>query len=129
MALNIFGKEWKLDAGKTTFTSTFKPNQETRKYDELQNGYTLTVKGTNQGKPYQWSYTAYYDGKPHAVTGRDDVDSIIIYTYGNGLTGGWFLKDGKTVAAYQRGGSLALEVTAGGLRPDGSVYFDTIQYS
>ncbi|MER8394127.1 hypothetical protein NKH10_19755 [Mesorhizobium sp. M1340] len=127
---NLFGTEWKLESRKSIFTSGFSPNTETRKYDELENGYTLAVRGTEGGKPYQWKYTAFYDGKPHKVEGRDDVDSITIFKDGSNETGGWFTKDGVTVAGYRRAvEASALVVTAGGRRPDGTAYFDTIRYN
>jgi hypothetical protein len=39
------------------------PATETRRYEQVGDGYKLTVSGTRDGKPYSWSYTAQYDGK------------------------------------------------------------------
>jgi hypothetical protein len=131
MANSLFGAQWRSTNSKSIFTSNFRPSQESRRYDELDNGYTLTVQGEQAGQQYTWTYTAYYDGRAHPVAGRDDVDSIIISKDNDDVTSGWFLKDGVVVAGYQRGGggSPELVVTAGGRRLDGSTYFDTIHYT
>jgi hypothetical protein len=125
----LFGTQWKLTPHNSTFSANFNPSNEARQYDQLENGYKLTVSGTQKGSPYKWSYTAYYDNKPHAVEGRDDVDAITIYKYGDNITGGWFTKNGETVAAYARilAGNTLTVIASG--RREGSPYFDTIRYS
>ena len=79
MADPLFGKLWRMDLGKSAFSTSFKPNAETRLYELVPGGYKLTVNGSFAGKDYSWNYTALYDGKPHPVYGRPDVDAITIY--------------------------------------------------
>ena len=106
--------------------------QKQEGYEEIPNGYKLTVQGTRNGVAYTWGYTALYDGRPHPVTGRDDFDAITAYKVDQYITLGNFTKAGIDVAGYQRGGNAAgtaLKVIASGKRLDGSTYFDVMQYT
>ncbi|OYU50074.1 MAG: hypothetical protein CFE31_00470 [Rhizobiales bacterium PAR1] len=128
----LFGVEWKIDNGKSIFSSNFSPNFETRFYEQLENGYKLTVKGSKAGKSYEWGYTAYYDGKDHPVYGREDVDAIEPYKVNDHVTIGFFKKAGVYGGPYARkldtsGNSLTVQTV--GKNPDGSVFFDVITYN
>ena len=79
MADALIGKTWKINAGASLFSTSFRPAQKTRLYEERPNGYKLTVSGSHNRKPYSWGYEAYHDGKPYPVHGREDVDAITIF--------------------------------------------------
>src|SRR5215469_1425114 len=100
MADPLFGKTWNMNPGTSLFSTSFKPAQETRLYEELPNGYKLTVSGNHQGTPYSWNYTAYYDGKKHPVHGRPDVNGIKIYKLDEHNTVGFFFKDDEFGGPY-----------------------------
>lgn len=128
----LFGVLWEMRPGESAFSGSFIPTKETRQYEEMDNGYKLTVEGTHNGKPYSWGYTAQYDGKPHAVHGRTDVDSIIAYRVNDRVTFGVFQKGGVEGGSYARGVSedgKRLTVQAGGIDDKGKPYFDVIRYS
>lgn len=127
----LFGKTWKVDPGKSSFSTDWTPDSETRVYEEAAGGYRLTVSGTRSGEPYSWSYTAQYDGKDHAVSGREDADSIEAYRVNDRITIGVFKKGVTAVGLYYRKVSddgTTLVVEAAGRRADGTPYFDTIEY-
>jgi hypothetical protein len=131
MSKGLFGKTWKLDQGPSIFTVGFNPTSETRLYEKLDNGYKLTVSGTEGGKPYSWNYTAFYDGKRHPVTGRSDVDSIEIYELSEYRTAGFFYLGDQPAGAYNRkveASASELVVEAAGRRPGGGAYYDVINY-
>jgi hypothetical protein len=128
----LFGKSWNMNRGASTFAAGSAPDTETRKYEEIPNGYTLTVSGQLNGRPYSWGYTALYDGQPHSVTGRDDVDAITAYRVDDYVTLGIFSKVGIDGGSYSRRVSVdgrSLEVIAAGRAADGSPYFDVIHYT
>jgi len=127
----VFGKTWKLHKGQSHFGSAFTPATETRHYEKIADGYKLTVTGTYNGQPYEWGYTAQYDGKSSPVHGRADVDAIVKHQVTDQITVGSFTKKGKIVAAYRRDTSKdgkTLTVVASGYRPDGTTYFDVLRY-
>lgn len=128
----LFGKTWKMNPARSVFsTAAFKPQQETRLYEEIPNGYKLTVNGSNNGIPYSWNYTALYDGKPHPVNGRLDVDAITIYKINQNITVGFFTKGAADGGPYSRSVSAdgkSLSVQAAGRHVDGSPFYDVIQY-
>lgn len=127
----LFGKTWKADPGKSLFSTDWRPDSETRLYEETAGGYRLTVSGTRNGEPYSWSYAAQYDGKDHAVSGREDADSIEAYRVNDRITIGFFKKKLVAAGAYTRQMSddgKTLVVQAAGLRVDGMPYFDVIEY-
>jgi hypothetical protein len=128
----LFGADWNMDSGASIFSVGSPPDTETRRYDEIPNGYTLTVTGRRGGRDYTWGYSALYDGQPHPVTGRDDIDAIIAYRVNESVTVGIFSKVGADGGAYARqttSDGSGLKVIASGKRTDGSTYFDVIQYT
>jgi hypothetical protein len=131
MTEGLFGKKWNLVLGSSRFSAEFRPERETRAYEEVPGGYKLTVTGTSAGQPYSWSYTALYDGKPHSVHGRKDVDSILAYKVDDHVTLGVFLKQGVRTGGYVRLVSLSggeLQVLAAGINEKGAPYFDVLTY-
>lgn len=127
----LFGIEWKLDAGLSILSSGEAPESETRLYEELENGYKLTVMGESQGRNYEWGYTAFYDGHDHAVYGREDVDAIEPYRINDHITIGFFKKDSIYAGPYARKENLTgdqLTVQTVGRNADGSVFFDVKEY-
>jgi hypothetical protein len=73
----LFGKSWQMNPEMTSWSTEFAPQEETRVYEEIPNGYKLTVSGVHNGEEYSWHYSAEYDGQPHPVHGRDDVDQSL----------------------------------------------------
>jgi hypothetical protein len=127
----LFNVDWQLDTGSSLFSTGFTPDKETRLYEEVPGGYKLTVTGEHQGKPYQWGYTALYDGKDHPVEGRPDADAIEAYKVNDKITIGFFKKDGEFVGPYARSLSpdnSTLTVQTVGKQDDGTAYFDVIRY-
>jgi hypothetical protein len=132
MPNTLFGKNWNINKGASLFSVGPPPDTETRRYDEIPNGYTLKVTGVRGGQPYSWGYTALYDGQPHPVTGRDDIDAITAYKVDDQVTLGFFTKVGVDGGAYARKLTVdgsGLKVIAAGKQPDGSAYFDVVQYT
>lgn len=128
----LFNKDWKADVKASSFTSTKKLTKEKRLYERIENGYKLTVSGTNpDGTVYEWGYTALKDGEKFPVYGREDVDSIIAHKVTEEITIGDFYKDGNLVGAYQRNMSKdgkSLTVIFAGVDKDTKPYFDVIKY-
>jgi hypothetical protein len=90
----------------------------------------LVVNGTHGGRPYTWNYTALYDGAAHPVVGRPDVDAIVAHRVDDKTTLGIFKKGGIDVGLYARGATDAtLHVLASGKNPDGTTYFNSIDYT
>src|SRR5882724_4222347 len=102
MAGELFGKSWKMNMGASIFSTSFKPTNETRLYEERPNGYKLTVSGMHNGKPYTWGYEAFHDGRSYPVHGRDDVDAIRIFKLSETETCGFFSNEEKEGGAYKR---------------------------
>jgi len=116
---------------RSAFSTSFVPQRETRRYEEVAGGYKLTVSGEHEGKPYEWYYTALYDGSPHPVHGRADVDSIVIYKLDARNTVGLFMKQLSPGGPYARTVSAdgrTLVVQAAGRHADGAPFFDVIEY-
>ena len=127
----LYDSDWQLDAGRSTFSTAWTPDRESRLYEEIPGGYKLTVTGEHQGKPYTWGYTALYDGKDHPVYGRPDVDAIEAYKVNDKITIGFFKKNGLYGGPYARKLSpdnSTLTVQSVGKRDDGSVFFDVLEY-
>jgi hypothetical protein len=133
MSETLFGKKWQMTAGKSMFsTSSSRPNNETRLYEPIENGYKLTVSGSQDGKPYEWGYTAKYDGKDHPVHGRSDVDAIVAHRVTDHITIGTFKKNGGLIAFYKRTvnpNSTSLTVEMGGRQSDGTAYYNVVEYA
>jgi hypothetical protein len=129
----LFNVNWTMDPGNSLFNEQWKPDTETRLYKRVgKTGYKLQVSGTYKGKPYEWGYTANYDGKDYPVYGRDDVDAIEAYRINSRITVGFFKKNGMPGGPYKRKLSAdgkTLEVETVGRRPDGTFYLDVIQYN
>lgn len=126
----LFEKKWTSNISKSKFSTTWKPNSETRLYEKLDNGYKLTVSGENNGKKYEWGYTAHYDDKKYPVHGREDVNGIKIYEINDKITVGFFFSDDSPGGPYARfvsedGKRLTVQTVG---RHDGQVYFDVIEY-
>jgi len=131
MSDKLFDKTWNVDKGISVFSTGWSPDTETRVYEKVGEGYKLTVKGTHNGRPYEWGYTAQYDGQDHPVYGRPDVDSIEAYRVDDNITIGFFKKAGEYGGPYARKVSAdgkELTVQTVGKRDDGTVYFDVIRY-
>jgi hypothetical protein len=127
----LYGKTWKMDPEASHYSTAVAPSEETRVYDEIENGYTLTVTGAHDGKKYSWHYTALYDGQPHPVHGRADVDSIVIYKLDDQHTAGLFSKGLRPAGPYIRNVSedgRSLTVEAAGRNVDGAPFYDVIEY-
>jgi hypothetical protein len=127
----LFGKTWRMDSAKSLFSSNFAPSEETRLYEEVDNGYKLTVSGVHNGQPYSWHYTALYDGQPHPVVGRADVNSITIHRISDRITVGFFKKDlvpGGPYARFLSDDLQTLTVEAAGRNDDGSAFYDVTEY-
>ena len=133
MADPLFGKDWKMNSGLSVLgIGSLSPDHETRRYEEIANGYKLTVTGAHKGQPYSWGYTAIYDGQNHPVYGRDDVDSIVAYRLNEYITLGFFFKNNLEGGAYKRTTTTEgnqLTVVASGRNARGAPYFDVIHYS
>jgi len=131
MADPLFQKDWKMDPRASSFSTSFTPDSETRLYEERENGYKLTVTGSLNGEEYAWGYTAEYDGEPHPVHGREDVDSITIHKINDRITVGFFRKGLMPGGPYARTVSedgQELMVEAAGRHADGTPFYDVIQY-
>jgi hypothetical protein len=127
----LFGVKWTMTQAKSRFSGEWIPETETRLYEEVPGGYSLTVSGIDKGKPYSWGYTALYDGQDHKVWGRPDADAIEAYRVNDRITIGFFKKNQKSGGPYARKLSAdgkSLEVLTVGHTPEGAVYFDVIQY-
>lgn len=127
----LFGKTWKANIKKSKFSTEWVPDSETRHYEGLENGYKLTVSGIHKGEKYEWGYTAFYDGKPHSVYGRKDVDNIVAYRVTDLITIGFFYHRETPGGPYSRfvakdGKSLSVQTV--GRHENGQVYFDVINY-
>jgi len=128
----LFNRTWNANVEASLFSTDWHPTSEERLYERVGDGYKLTVKGSSNGKNYEWGYTALKAGEPFPVYGREDVDSIIAHKVTEEITIGDFLKDGRIVAAYQRNMSkdgATLTVTVSGIGVDAKPYFDVIEYS
>jgi hypothetical protein len=128
----LFGKTWREIPDRSTFSTEFAPSDETRVYEPVDGGYKLTVSGTRGGREYSWHYTALYDGKPHPVHGRSDVDAVTIYKLDDRTTVGLFMKQLSPGGPYARQLSedgQTLTVQAAGRNTDGTPFFDVIEYS
>lgn len=133
MADALFGKIWKMVPNASVLSTDFKPNQETRLYEERENGYKLTVQGELNGRKYSWYYEAFHDGKPYPVVGRDDVDAITIYKLSDTFTCGFFTKGPQQMPGGPYARKLdviknTLTVEAAGRRTGGEPFYDVIIY-
>jgi hypothetical protein len=127
----LFDVSWNMSRQKSSFTSDGVPDSETRLYEELAGGYRLTVSGIKNGKPFTWGYTAFYDGKDHAIHGRDDANAIEAYRLSDRATIGFFKKDGSVGPLYKRNiaaDGSTLEVLMAGKDASGKAYYDVIVY-
>ena len=127
----LFDKNWQMNSGKSLYSTGFRPDEESRLYEERPNGYKLTVSGTHDGKRYEWGYEAYHDGKPYPVHGRDDVDAITIYKLSDRRTVGFYTKAEQPGGPYARrlsedGRTLVVEAAG---RRDGAPFYDVIHYT
>jgi hypothetical protein len=68
---------WKLNLAKSTFSPGPAPKSQTRTYAESTQGITMTVKTTAaDGKETTTTLIVKDDGKPYAVSGNPDFDTV-----------------------------------------------------
>jgi len=109
---------WKLNVAKSTFSPGPAPNSQTRTYAESAQGIALTVKTVAQdGKESTATVTFKEDGKPYAMSGNPDFDTVSVkrvdafttnstqtkagVSVGTGVRA--VSKDGKTLTFSQKG--------------------------
>jgi hypothetical protein len=109
---------WKLNVAKSTFSAGPAPKSETRSYAQSPQGIVLTRKTVAaDGKESTVSLTFKTDGKPYAVSGSPDYDTVSVkqvdartanstqmkagVTVGTGVRK--VSKDGKTLTFAQQG--------------------------
>jgi hypothetical protein len=109
---------WKLNAAKSTFSPGPAPKSQTRSYAQSPDGMVLTTKTVAaDGKESTLSLTFKADGKPYAVSGSPDFDTVSVkrvnartvnstqmkagVTVGTGVRK--VSKDGKTLTFAQKG--------------------------
>jgi hypothetical protein len=109
---------WKLNAAKSTFSPGPALKSQTRSYAQSPDGMVLTTKTVAaDGKESTLSLTFKADGKPYAVSGSPDFDTVSVkrvdartvnstlmkagVTVGTGVRK--VLKDGKTLTFAQKG--------------------------
>lgn len=128
----LFSNTWRMQPEASSFSSTFSPETETRLYEALENGYKLSVSRVSAGTDYSWTYTAFYDGARHPVSGREDVDSIEIHRIDQHTTVGFFYQGLSPGGPYRRTVSedgMNLLVETAGRNSDGSPFYDVINYA
>jgi len=109
---------WKLNVAKSTFSPGPAPNSQTRTYAESAQGIALTIKTVAQdGKESTATVTFKEDGKPYAMSGNPDFDTVSVkrvdafttnstqtkagVSVGTGVRA--VSKDGKTLTFSQKG--------------------------
>ena len=109
---------WKLNAAKSTFSPGPALKSQTRSYAQSPDGMVLTTKTVAaDGKESTLSLTFKADGKPYAVSGSPDFDTVSVkrvdartvnstlmkagVTVGTGVRK--VLKDGETLTYAQKG--------------------------
>jgi hypothetical protein len=101
---------WQLNLARSTFSPGPAPRSATRTYTESADGITLTVKTTAaDGKTSSVTLlTLKYDGKPHAVSGNPDFDSVSVTRV-----------DGSTVHSVQAKGGVRVSTIDRSVAKDG----------
>jgi len=124
---------WQLNVAKSTFSPGPAPKGQTRSYAESPQGVVLTTKTVAaDGKESTLSLTFKADGKPYAVSGSPDFDTVSVkrvdaltvnstqmkagVTVGTGVR--TVSKDGKTLTFAQKG------THAGGGKYDDLLVYD-----
>jgi hypothetical protein len=124
---------WQLNVAKSTFSPGPAPKAQTRSYAESPQGIVLTTKTVAaDGKESTLSLTFKADGKPYAVSGNPDFDTVSVkrvdaltvnstqmkagVTVGTGVR--TVSKDGKTLTFAQKG------THAGGGKFDDMLVYD-----
>jgi hypothetical protein len=70
---------WKLNVAKSTFSPGPAPKSQTRTYAESAQGIVLTLKTVAaDGKESTASLTFKDDGKPYAISGNPDFDTVSV---------------------------------------------------
>ena len=109
---------WKLNVAKSTFSPGPAPKSQIRSYADSPQGVMLTIKTTGaDGKETTATLTFKDDGKPYAVTGNPDFDTVSVKrvdpltvnsvqmkggaAVGSGVRS--VSKDGKTLTFAQKG--------------------------
>jgi hypothetical protein len=124
---------WKLNVAKSTFSPGPAPKSQSRTYAESAQGLVLTIKTVAaDGKESTASLTFKDDGKPYAVTGNPDFDTVSVkrvdaltvnstqmkagVNVGTGVRS--VSKDGKTLTFAQKG------MHVGGAKYDDMLMYD-----
>jgi len=124
---------WKLNVAKSTFSPGPAPKSQIRTYAESAQGIVLTLKTVAaDGKESTASLTFKDDGKPYAMTGNPEIDTVslkrvdALTVNGTQMKGGVNVgtsvrtvsKDGKTLTFAQKGTHV------GGVKFDDALVYD-----
>ena len=93
----LFGT-WELNVAKSTWSPGPGPKSSTRTYVAVGNGYKFSAVGIDAaGKPTATTFTAYFDGKYHPMTGSSTADSIMVERVDANTSKSTQMKAGKVV--------------------------------
>ncbi len=122
---------WKLNLAKSTYSPGPGPKSQIRTYAETPQGVQLTLRTTAaDGKETTATLTFSYDGKPYAVTGNPDFDTVAV-TRSDGTTHSTQTRAGATVGTGVRTVSKdgkTLTFAQKGTRASGTAYDDVAVY-
>jgi hypothetical protein len=123
---------WKLNVAKSTFSPGPGPKSQTRTYAESPQGIVLTTKSVSaDGKESTLSLTFKDDGKPYAVTGSPDFDTVSVKRVDARTVNSTQTKAGVTVGTGVRTVSKdgkALTFAQKGTHVGGGKYDDVMVY-
>ena len=123
---------WKLNVARSTFSPGPAFVSQTRSYADTPQGLQLTITTmTVGGKTSTATMTFKYDGKPYAMAGNVDFDSVSVKRVDALTTSSTQLKAGKSVGTGLRtvakdGKTMTFEQT--GTHVDGVKYHDVLFY-
>jgi hypothetical protein len=90
---------WRFNAAKSRYTPGPPLRSSIIRREPVPNGLHYTNDGVDgQGKAFHTEYTAYFDGKDHAISGDADRGSIALYRVDSRLVDTVNRKDGKISA-------------------------------
>ena len=123
---------WKLNVAKSTFSPGPAPKSQIRTYAESAQGTVLTIKTTAaDGKETTSTLTFKDDGKPYAVTGNPDFDSVSVKRMDALTINSMQIKAGVTVGTGVRTVSKdgkAMTFATKGTRAGGTKFDDVLVY-
>jgi hypothetical protein len=123
---------WKLNVAKSTFSPGPAPKSQTRIYAESAQGIVLTLKTVAaDGTESTASLTFKYDGKPYAVSGNPDFDTVSLKRVDALTVNGTQMKAGVNVGTSVRAVSKdgkALTFKQKGTHVGGMKYDDVLVY-